>query len=200
MTEVRLHGRGGQGMVKAAEILAASMLREGVPASCFPLFGSERRGAPVQSFLRYGEKRVRVRNKIYSPDVVVVSDASLAANPAWYKGLSGEGLAIVNSPAKNVTDILPPEAKTLVCVAGNDIAMEVMGRPITNTVMLGAFAGATGVVGLETLKSVLGEYFSGNTLELNRQCAEHGFNEFKTYRRQPDGSFAADERGDGVGA
>ena len=190
MVEVRLHRRGGQGVVMAAEIIAASMVKEDRWASCFPFFGSERRGAPVQAFLRYGTEPARIRNKIYQPDVVMILDSMLAENTAWYRGLHNNGVVIVNSRIEAVEKLVPSECTTIVTCDANRIALEVMNRSITNSTMVGCFAAATHAVDPDTLSDTLSEYFSGKVLDFNRECLKRGFQETKEYRRQEDGSFA----------
>ncbi len=190
MIEMRLHGRGGQGTVMATEMIASSLLKEGQDVACFPFFGSERRGAPVQAYLRYGNERIRVRNKIYNPSIIMMFDSMLAKDSTYYKGLKSDGIVVVNSDIETMSSVVPPECQKILICNANKIALEVMNRSITNTTMIGCFARATGAIRMESVKETLSEYFSGKLLELNSICAERGFEESELYVRQDDGNFA----------
>lgn len=178
----------------AAEILAAAMVKEETSVSCFPFFGQERRGAPVQAYVRYGAEKVRVRSRIYYPHIVMIMDARLANNPICYNGILSGGMVISNAPLEIVAAVAPAETSTIVTLNANEIALEVMGKAITNTAMLGCFAGATGAVKLETLKVALEDYFKGKVLKNNQDCMERGYHELKIYNRQSDGAFLLMEK------
>jgi pyruvate ferredoxin oxidoreductase gamma subunit len=147
MIEIRFHGRGGQGAVTCAELLAVSAISEGKYAQGFPSFGPERRGAPVQAFSRVSPDPIRLRSKIYEPDVAVVLDPTLldVAKPSL--GLKASGVLIVNTD-KGVDEVrrITGWAGRVALVDATRIAMEVIGRPITNTTMLGALVGVTKVI------------------------------------------------------
>lgn len=152
MIEVRFHGRGGQGAVTSAEIVAQAAIRKGLFAQAFPSFGPERRGAPVQAFLRVSESPIRLRSKVYKPDNVIILDPTLVStvNPA--DGLKKGGFVIINSNKS------PEELKALfpnrniAFVDAAKIAKEELGVPITNTTMLGALIKATHIVELEYME------------------------------------------------
>jgi pyruvate ferredoxin oxidoreductase gamma subunit len=149
--EVRWHGRGGQGAVTAAKLLAETALGLGKHVQAFPQFGSERRGAPIMAFTRIDERPITLYNTIAEPDVLVVLDESLLALPMVLAGLREDGLLLVDStsaPAE-IRDNLKREGGTVATVAASAIAMEHLGRPVTNTAMLGAFLAATGILELE---------------------------------------------------
>lgn len=184
MTELRIHGRGGQGTVMASEMLAAAMISEGQFASCFPFFGQERRGAPVQAYIRFGGEKTRIHNKIYTPNIVMVLDAMLVADTSCYKGLLPGGLVIANGQMNEVAALVPAEAETVAVVDGNRIALETMGRAITNTTMLGCFARVTGAVKLESLLKTLEDYFTGSALAGNCECIRRGYEEVETFAVQ----------------
>jgi pyruvate ferredoxin oxidoreductase gamma subunit len=152
MIEVRLHGRGGQGAVTSAELLAQAAIGTGQYAQAFPSFGPERRGAPVQAFLRISEKPIRLRSKIYKPDNVIILDPTLlgAVNPA--EGLKQNGFVVINSnkSAEEVKKLFP--GYNIAMVDASHIAKEELGVPITNTTMLGALIKATGIVALDALE------------------------------------------------
>jgi len=152
MIEVRFHGRGGQGAVTSAEIIAQAAIKKGLYAQAFPSFGPERRGAPVQAFLRVSDKPIRLRSKVYKPDHVIILDSTLlgAVNPT--DGLKKEGFVIINSnkSADELKKIFP--GHNIAYVDASKIAREELGVPITNTTMLGSLIKATNVVDIEALE------------------------------------------------
>lgn len=148
MVEIRFHGRGGQGAVTSAELLAHAAIREGKFAVALPSFGPERRGAPVVAFARIDDKPIRLRSGVYVPDIVVVLDPKLRETVDVTEGLKEGGILVINSPTK-------PEGLQrgikVAWVNATEIAREEIGLPITNTTMLGALVRAMGVVDLESL-------------------------------------------------
>ena len=160
MIEIRFHGRGWQGAVTSAELLALAAIRKGKFAQAFPSFGPERRGAPVLAFSRVSDEPIRLRSQIYRPDVVMVLDSSLLEIMDVTEGLVAGGNLIVNSkfPIDELANRFQFEG-TLYAVDATHIARECLGRPITNTTMLGALLRATGVVGLEDMTQPLQHRF-----------------------------------------
>jgi len=152
MYEVRIHGRGGQGAVSAASLLAAALLEEGKYAVSIPSFGFERRGAPVVSFLRCSDREIRQMTNIYHPDCLICVDPTLSKSVDIFSGLKPGG-TLVQATHERLEDVTVAATVATVglCNAIN-IALEIFKRPITNTLMLGAFARTTGVVSLEALK------------------------------------------------
>ncbi len=152
MIEVRFHGRGGQGAVTSAELVAQAAIREGKYALAFPSFGPERRGAPVVAFARVDDAKVRLRYKVYEPDVVVVLDPSLLdiSNPT--DGIKENGVLVINTSKSSdeVRDQLSYKGK-LALVDASRISREVLGLPITNTTMVGALVKATEMLDVEAL-------------------------------------------------
>ncbi|MEF2146025.1 MAG: pyruvate ferredoxin oxidoreductase subunit gamma [Desulfovibrionaceae bacterium] len=159
MIEIRLHGRGGQGGVTSAELLARAAIADGKFAQAFPSFGPERRGAPVMAFVRVDDKKIRLREKVSSPDVVLVLDPTLLDIVNVAEGLKEGGTVVVN------TGMAPEELKKkygwpkAACVDANKVAMEELGVPITNTTMLGALLKATGIVEVEQMEEVIQDRF-----------------------------------------
>ncbi len=156
MIEVRFHGRGGQGAVTSCELMAQAAIAEGRYAQAFPSFGPERRGAPLQAFLRISDHPIRLREKIYQPDIVVVLDPALLASGGVKEGLKPGGTLVANS-SKSVAEVRGEcgfNGRTAV-VDATRIAVEELGVPITNTTMLGALLKAAGLVKLESLKGPL---------------------------------------------
>jgi 2-oxoacid:acceptor oxidoreductase gamma subunit (pyruvate/2-ketoisovalerate family) len=163
MIEIRFHGRGGQGAVTAARLLAEAAFNEGKYCQAFPSFGAERRGAPVLAFTRIDNKQIRIRTLVYEPNYVVVLDPTLLEVINVAAGLKKGGIIVVN--AKEV----PEELKTwkVATVDATTIALEFLGSPITNTAMLGAFAKATKLVSLNSVVKVIEGYFGGKLAEKN---------------------------------
>lgn len=162
MIEIRFHGRGGQGAVTAAQLLAEAAFAEGKHSQAFPFFGAERRGAPVLAFTRIDSKPIRTRTQIYEPDYVVVLDPSLPEVVNVASGIKHDGLIVLNS--KKAAQF--PNAKTAF-VDATSVAKEMLGVPITNTAMLGAFAKATKLVSLDSLINVIKKHFSSKLAEKN---------------------------------
>jgi len=160
MIEIRFHGRGGQGAVTSAELLALAAIHEGKFAQAFPSFGPERRGAPVLAFSRVDVKPIRLRSQIYEPDVVMVLDSSLLDVLDVTEGLKPGGTLVVNSPTP--LEELAPRFRfkgLLAVVDAAHIARTHLGRPITNTTMLGALLRATGVVDMGSMGEPLRHRF-----------------------------------------
>ncbi len=183
MIEVRLHGRGGQGAVTSAELIAVAAINQGKYAQAFPSFGPERRGAPVQAFVRVSEEPIRTREKIYFPDVVLVLDPSLPSIVNVTAGLKEDGLVILNShkDEKELREMLGGWRGRLAVVDATKIALEELGLPITNTTMLGAFLKATGLVDQKYLEEALEERF-GRLAEKNKKAMARAIKEIKIYQ------------------
>ncbi|MDR3102232.1 MAG: pyruvate ferredoxin oxidoreductase subunit gamma [Methanocalculaceae archaeon] len=173
MKELRIHGRGGQGSVTAAELIATAAFAGGSYAQAFPAFGVERRGAPVQAFVRFSNEKIRLRSQIYEPDYIIVQDSTLIHSVNVFSGMSGEGIAIINTERKKNYD-LPAGAK-LIVIDATQIALEEIGLPITNTALMGAFAAASEEITLEALKGAIEERFPGKLAETNFAAAKRAY-------------------------
>ncbi|MEM1574022.1 MAG: pyruvate ferredoxin oxidoreductase subunit gamma [Candidatus Methanomethylicaceae archaeon] len=184
MLEIRWHGRGGQGVVTAAEILATAVINEGKYAQAFAAFGPERRGAPVLAFTRINDSEILLRTQIYEPDIVVVLDQSLFNDSEIGKGLKKGGIAVVNS-SKNSEEIftLFPNASKIAIVDATNIAIEILGVAVTNTSILGALVRATNIVKIESIEKVLKERFKGSVAEKNIKAVRESFNRTLIYNR-----------------
>ncbi len=158
MLEIRFHGRGGQGAVTAGELLAKAAGREGKWSQSFPKFGVERRGAPVQSYCRIDDERIKIHQELYEPDVVVVLDSSLIGPVDVTGGLKEGGKVIVNT-GKKPEELELGEEFEAYTVDATSAAMEIMGKPIVNTAMLGSLSKITGVVKMESLVEEVMEHF-----------------------------------------
>lgn len=178
MWEIRLHGRGGQGVAMAAEILATAFVIEGKFASSFPMFGVERRGAPVTAYVRFHDRPIRERTRIYHPDCLLIMDSALRNSSATYIGLKRGGTVILNSTEVPGAGLIP-EPGLVAVVDATRISLEEIGRPITNSCVLGAFAGATKLLSLDSLLQALAAYFQHEVLERNRRSARRGYEEVR---------------------
>ena len=152
--EVRWHGRGGQGVVTASELLAGAALAEGKYLQAFPEFGPERMGAPIRAFTRLSDKPIEIHSHVYTPDVVVVLDPTLLGNPIITEGLSDEGKLIVNYPGtvdevRKITKFMG----RIYVVNATKIALDTIGRPIANTCCVGALVKVTDLVALNQVEA-----------------------------------------------
>lgn len=168
MIEIRFHGRGGQGAVTAAEILAKSAFEDGKFAQAFPFFGVERRGAPVMAFTRISDEPIRRRDQVYEPDYVVVLDDGLMNVVDVYSGLKEDGGVIVNTTDESK---VAGKSKAYI-IDATGIALENLGVNIVNTVMLGSFAKKSGTITIESLLKVIKESFPGKVGEKNAVAAK----------------------------
>jgi len=157
LKEIRIHGRGGQGGVTAAELLARAAFKEGKWVQAIPFFGAERRGAPVKAFARLADEPILIRSQVYSPDYVIVLDSTLLEIVDVTEGLKRDGIIIINT-TKKPEDVNIKQGR-LATVDATGIALElqllVAGLPVLNTTMLGAFAKATGEIKLESILEVI---------------------------------------------
>jgi pyruvate ferredoxin oxidoreductase gamma subunit len=174
LIEVRLHGRGGQGVVTAAELLAIAAFEDGKVAQAFPSFGSERMGAPVESFVKISDKPIRSRSQITNPDYVIVQDPTVIAVVDVFKGLKDNGLVIINTEKKPGELNLQTKAK-IITVPATDIANKAIGRPIPNTALMGAFAAATKLIKLESIERCIKERFPGELGDKNAKAAQTAY-------------------------
>ena len=153
MTEIRWHGRGGQGVVTAGKLLAETALETGQYFQAFPDYGPERMGAPIRAYTRLSPEPITIHSQIETPDVVVVLDPTLLGTVPVTAGLKEDGTLIVNTPLspQEIREKLNFRTGKVFTVDASHIAIEEMGREITNTPMLGALAKATGLVDIDTL-------------------------------------------------
>ena len=181
MKEIRIHGRGGQGAVLAARMLASAFVAEGKYVASFPMYGFERRGAPVVAFTRIDDKPIREKTQIYNPDCLIVIDPGLLTLPTLFTGLRPESAFILNSP-KKLTKQPNENLKIGGVVNATGIAVQEIGRDIPNTCLLGAFAAATGWLELKSLLACLPDYLSGDILQRNLKSAERGYKEVEVIK------------------
>ncbi len=182
MKEIRIHGRGGQGAVTAARMLASAFVIEGKYVASFPMYGFERRGAPVQAFTRLDDKPIREKTQVYYPDCMVVIDPTLLKLNTLFSGLKPEGILVVNSSTFNTQ--VDKNLKVAGVIDATKIAVEEIGRDIPNTCLCGAFAATTQWLKLESLIKSLGDYLSGDMLQRNIRSCERGYREVKVLKWQ----------------
>ncbi len=180
MIEIRLHGRGGQGSVTAAELLAVAAFDDGREAQAFPAFGVERRGAPVQAFCRIDQQPIRIRTQIYEPDFVIVQDPTLMDSVNVLAGLKPTGTVLINSDRKPEELGMQTSAK-VVAIPASQIAIEELGRPIMNTVLLGAFAGLSGMISFDAIERSIRHRFRGELGDKNVKAAKRAYDLMKEH-------------------
>lgn len=183
MLQVRLHGRGGQGVVTAAEMLSLAAFLEGHFAQAFPSFGSERTGAPVVAYARIADEEVRTHEPIAEPDVVLVQDRTLLGSVDVFGGLSANGYAIINSnepPEKIVPELVNKLPKGHVfCVPATQFAMEKIRKPLPGAPMLASLAAATDVFKLESVQKSFQTRYPGKVGDANAETAALAYNYLK---------------------
>lgn len=171
--EIRLHGRGGLGTVKAAEAMVYAAVMDGIYANSIPFFGFERQGAPVTAFLRISNKPIRPKNRVYHPHAVVVIDPTLMKAVDVFEGIRESSILVMNTSLNPDKMDIDSRVSTLVTIDANKIAMEVLNSQITNTVMLGALVKATGWVSLEKVMEKVSELWG----DKNRVAVMRGYEE-----------------------
>ncbi|HPI92283.1 MAG TPA: pyruvate ferredoxin oxidoreductase subunit gamma [Deltaproteobacteria bacterium] len=178
MHEIRFHGRGGQGAVTSAELIAIAAIDNGRFAQAFPSFGPERRGAPVVAFCRVDDRKINIRAKVYEPDAVIVLDPGLVTLLDPAEGMKDGGILIMNTKKG------PGEVKTskgssirIATVDADRIAIEELGRAIVNTTMIGAFIKATGLISIDDIRAPLLARFGSKLGERNLKALERAYNE-----------------------
>ncbi|HLA82638.1 MAG TPA: 2-oxoacid:acceptor oxidoreductase family protein [Thermoleophilia bacterium] len=174
--EIRFHGRGGQGAVLAARMLASALAAEGKCVASFPMYGFERRGMPVVAFTRFDDQPIREKTQIYTPDCLVVIDSTLLGLANLFDGLKPDGVLILNS-AKPLERSPHPNLKKAGLVNATQIALCEIGRDIPNTCLIGSLAKVTGWVELESVLQGLGDYLEGDMLKKNIRNAQRGYDE-----------------------
>jgi len=164
MFQVRIHGRGGQGVVSAAEMLSVAAFEEGRYAQAFPSFGSERMGAPVAAFCRIDKKEIRLREPVMAPDAVIIQDPTLLHQVDVFSGISPFGFLLINSTRSldelGLGDLTHRMLDGHVCAVGaSEIALAHTGRPLPNAALLGAFSAMTGRLALASVETAIRHKF-----------------------------------------
>lgn len=176
MIGIRIHGRGGQGAVTASRLLAEAAYIEGMFSQAIPMYGTERRGAPLTAYVRLDDMRVRERELVHNPDMVIVLDPLLSTEQSVADGLKKDGLLVLNLP-------YPPEEVeiggdfNIATVDATRIALEILKRPITNTAILGAFSRVAGMPKLESIEKAILKRFPGRLGEMNIDAIRKSYEE-----------------------
>ncbi len=173
---IRIHGRGGQGAVTASRLLATAAYYDGKFSQAIPMYGTERRGAPVTAYVRVDDVRVRERELVHTPDIVMVLDPLLSTRQTMADDMADDGLLLLNAAYP------PEEVKTggkirVATVNASNIALETLRRPITNTAILGAFAKAVGWPKLESIEKAIRKQFSGRVADMNVEAIKRSYDE-----------------------
>jgi pyruvate ferredoxin oxidoreductase gamma subunit len=178
MFQVRIHGRGGQGVVTAAELLAQAGFDGKKHAQAFPSFGSERTGAPVVSFCRLSDSPIRVREPIMNPDALIIQDATLLKSIDVFSGLKPEGYVLINAREDISKLAIPNEligSDRIKVIAATDIAIKNFNRPVPNSVLLGGFSALTQVISIEGVLDAIRHKFKAKVAEGNCNAAQEAF-------------------------
>jgi 2-oxoisovalerate ferredoxin oxidoreductase gamma subunit len=176
--EIRLHGMGGQGVVVAGEILAIAASYEGKFCRAVPMYGSARRGAPVLAFVQIGDESEATRSMIYHPQYILVLDPLMKGESDVTQGLKEGGVIVYNTPdtAEKAVGDFDVKLSKFGAVDATGIAEKVLGRPIPNTAMLGAFSKVTGLFKLKSIDKAIEKRFNRRIADLNIEAVDEGYN------------------------
>jgi len=189
MFQIRIHGRGGQGVVTAAEMLSIAAFNEGRYAQAFPSFGSERTGAPVVAFCRIDDKEIRLREPIMQPDALIIQDPTLLHQVDVFAGLVPQGYILINT-ARTFEELGVGEfvrgfpANRLCTVPATELALKHVGRPVPNAALLGGFAAASRLISIDAVAAAIRERFSGRIAEGNIAAARAAYEEVQREIRE----------------
>jgi pyruvate ferredoxin oxidoreductase gamma subunit len=180
MFQIRIHGRGGQGVVTAAEMLSVAAFREGRHAQAFPSFGSERTGAPVVAFCRIDEREIRLREPVLEPDALIIQDPTLLQQVDVFGGLMPDGFILINTgrtfDALGVGEFVRGfRAERLCTVPATELALKHVGRPLPNAALLGGFAALSGRISIASVAAAIREKFPGKVGEGNVAAATEAY-------------------------
>ncbi len=180
MFQVRIHGRGGQGVVSAAEMLSVAAFDEGRHAQAFPSFGSERMGAPVMAFCRIDDREIRLREPVTRPDALIIQDPTLLHQVDLFNGLSESGYILINSTRTfdelGIGDLVRKFPADHFCtVPASELAMKHAGRPMPNAALLGGFAAISGQISFEAVAKAIREKFPGKVGDSNVLAARAAY-------------------------
>ncbi|WP_048761141.1 2-oxoacid:acceptor oxidoreductase family protein [Corynebacterium vitaeruminis] len=193
MVEVRIHGRGGQGVVTASDLIAMAAFAEGRHAQAFPSFGSERTGAPVVAYCRISDREIRTREPVLHPDLLIIQDPTLLPILDVFSGLSDEGYVLINS-SKRTAELGLSELQArqpaghFMTIPATDIAREYTGRTVPNAVLLGGMAALTGLIEMQSVADAVMQRFSKSVGEKNVAAAKAAYelvNEKKKAAQNP---------------
>lgn len=181
MYQVRIHGRGGQGVVTAAELLSVAAFIEGKFAQAFPSFGSERTGAPVVSYCRMDNKEIRTREPILEPDAIIVQDATLLHQVDLFSGLKKTSYVLINTSQtleqlgiSELKEKIP--AHHILTVPATELALKHIGRPLPNAILLGGFSALSKEISMDSVNKSIAEKFPSKIAKMNQTAALAAFN------------------------
>jgi pyruvate ferredoxin oxidoreductase gamma subunit len=180
MFQVRIHGRGGQGVVTGAEMLSIAAFLGGRHAQAFPSFGSERTGAPVVAFCRLDDREIRLREPIMQPDALIIQDPTLLHQVDVFSGLKSNGYILINTTRSfeelGLGDFVKSfRADHLLTVPATELAMKHVGRPVPNVPLLGAFAALSGLISLDAVQAAIRQKFEGKVALGNMEAAREAY-------------------------
>jgi pyruvate ferredoxin oxidoreductase gamma subunit len=189
MLQIRFHGRGGQGVVTAAEMLSIAAFSEGRYAQAFPSFGSERTGAPVAAFCRIDDKEIRLREPIMQPDALIIQDPTLLHQVDVFAGLAANGYILINTTrtfdelglGEFVRGFQP---ERLCTVAATELALKHVGRPLPNAALLGGFAAVSGLISIDAVAAAINQKFAGKVAAGNIAAANAAYDEVRREMRE----------------
>lgn len=181
MFQIRVHGRGGQGVVTAAEMLSVAAFEEGRHAQAFPSFGSERTGAPVVAFCRISDKEIRLREPIAEPDAIIIQDPTLLHQIDVFAGLKTDGYVLLNSrhslETLGLSELVKSRRAERFCtLPATELGLKHVGRPIPNVPLIAGFAALSGTIQLESVIKAINEKFKGKVAEGNIAAATEAYN------------------------
>ena len=180
MFQLRIHGRGGQGVVTGAEMMSIAAFLGGRHAQAFPSFGSERTGAPVIAFCRMDDKEIRLREPIMQPDAIIIQDPTLLHQVDVFGGLKKDGYILINTTRSfgemGLGDFVKGfRPERLLTVPATELAKKHVGRPVPNMPLLGAFAALSGLISLTAVQSAIDQKFSGAVAKGNQAAAKEAY-------------------------
>jgi len=189
MFQVRIHGRGGQGVVTAAELLSVAAFREGRHAQAFPSFGSERTGAPVVAFCRIDDKPIRLREPVMTPDALIIQDPTLLHQVDVFAGLAADGYVLINTTRSfeelGLADLIAGRRADHLCtVPATEMAVRHVGRPVPNAALLAGFAAVSGRISLDAVNAAIREKFPAKIAEANIAAALEAWTSVREEQRE----------------
>ena len=189
MFQVRIHGRGGQGVVTGAEMLSIAAFQGGRHAQAFPSFGSERTGAPVVAFCRMDDKEICLREPIMQPDAIIIQDPTLLHQVDVFGGLKKDGFILINTTRSfeemGLGDFVKGfRPERLLTVPASELAMKHVRRPVPNVPLLGAFAALGGLITLQAVHAAIDQKFDGAVAKGNKDAASEAYEIVMEQERQ----------------
>ena len=172
MKEIRLHGRGGMGTVKAAEVIVYANVAKGGYGNSIPFFGFERQGAQVTAFVRIDSKPIRPKTQVYEPDCIIIMDPTIQNAVDVFEGIRENSVLVLNTKEDFANLSLPANIKKVALIDATSLALELLNKPITNTAMLGAFVKGTEWVNLSDIVSKVRENWGDLNADIVRKAYE----------------------------